>query len=135
MLPHLAKLALVLATSSTLVTPVQSTRSRPSHTIDDTCPECDAPVVLGCRLERRSSGVFQLAITGLNFKQGAIATVRGERPGQVVFKRFDPETNSFSRLILKKGTCSRVPGVIVVTNPGPDAVPSIPFQCNERCPN
>ena len=98
------------------------------------CPPPDTPVVLGCRIQRKSGGAFVLSLTGSNFKAGATATIRGTVPRRIIFRNFDSATNSFERLILKGGICNLMPGVVVVTNPGPNGGPSLPFSCNERCP-
>jgi hypothetical protein len=101
----------------------------------DTRPECqslDIAIVNGCNLNRSESGVFTLSVTGRNFKTGLAVTVNGVAPKKVKTKELEVGTNTFNKLVLKGRLCGNLPGVIIVTNP--NARPSLPFQCNERCP-
>jgi hypothetical protein len=102
---------------------------------------CNAPiavpsglaVVTGCKLNRNSSGGFELIVTGSNIKAGARVTVGGIPPRKVKFKDLQTATSSFNRLILKGKFCKGLSGPIVVTNAGPNGGPSEPYNCAEKC--
>jgi hypothetical protein len=88
-------------------------------------------IVNSCDLERDPSGVFKLVIRGSLFKPGALVTVSGGMPKKVQLK--DPDLNgfTFNRIVAKKKLCGKLPGTIVVANPGEFS--SSPFFCNKRC--
>ncbi|HKP13593.1 MAG TPA: hypothetical protein VJZ91_15840 [Blastocatellia bacterium] len=92
-------------------------------------------LVNGCGLSREPNGAFVLAVVGANIKEGATVTVGGATPKKVKFVELEAgSTNSYRLIRVVKKFCGRLPGNIVVTNPGPCSVPSAAFFCNERCP-
>lgn len=92
----------------------------------------DVAVLTSCNLERTDAGTFLLNIIGTNFKQGLTVTVGGTAPKKVKLKDLQSGNNTFNRLQLKGRFCSKLPGPVVVTNPGARA--SQPLQCAARCP-
>lgn len=92
--------------------------------------------ISSCKLGRDSTGTFSLDIIGTNIKQGASITIGGQPPKKIKFKDLVAgSNNTFTRVTVKKGgLCSRLPGPIVITNPGTTGGASQPFQCAERCP-
>jgi hypothetical protein len=91
--------------------------------------------ITSCKLDRDSTGTFALDVIGTGIKQGAIVTVGGQPAKKIKFKDLQPGTTNFTRVTLKKGgLCSRLPGVILITNPAPTGGTSQPFNCGERCP-
>jgi hypothetical protein len=106
---------------------------------NDPRPECQTPPpppparVTGCNLNRSSSGVFTLTVTGSNIKSTATVTVNGQAPKKVKFQ--DQQSNgTFNTLKLKGKLCANLPGTIVVNN-NDGTGPSAPFVCTERCPS
>ena len=122
----------VTFTCNTNVTPVDCT----ANPNDPRCPPVSSlAIVNGCKLDRDSTGTFSLDVFGANIKRGAAVTVGGQTPKKIKFKDLAPGTTNFTRVTLKKGgLCSRLPGAIVITNPGTTGGASQPFQCAERCP-
>ena len=92
----------------------------------------DISDLLSCRLERNSSGVFILTLTG-RFQEGASVSIGGVAPKKIKLKNFDPVTNRFSRMTLKGRVCGSLPASIVYFPP--DARPASTLQCLERCTN
>jgi hypothetical protein len=99
-------------------------------------PQLEIATITRCSLDRDSTGTFALDVIGTNIKAGALVTVGGQSPKKIKFKDLVAgSSNTFTRVTLKKGgLCSRLPGAIVITNPGPTGGASQPFQCAERCP-
>ena len=93
----------------------------------------EPPVVIGCSLDRDSSGASKLVITGSNFRSGATVKVGGVSPKTVRCKDLQAGTGTFNSLIVKGRFCKGLPGEIVVTNPGPDGGASGPFNFTGRC--
>src|SRR5215213_9115749 len=89
-------------------------------------------VVNGCRLDRSATGKFTLTVTGSNIKSGATLTISGGTPKKLKFKDLQTSTNTFNRVVAIGQLCSKLPGDIVITNPGARA--SAPFRCNDACP-
>ena len=102
-------------------------KCKSSNTAGDTPPSAQ---VNSCSLERSTSGVFTLNITG-RFHEGAVVLVGGVEPRKVKFK--DPIGNEFSRITAKGKLCAVLPALIVVINRG--EFPSPPFNCAQSCPN
>ena len=100
--------------------------------VDTPPPPPPLRAVFSCRFDRDSAGAFSLILTGL-FQEGGSVFVNGVPPRKMKLKDFDSATNTFSRMILKGRLCDNLPGVIVYIRP--DGLPSIPFQCLERCAN
>jgi hypothetical protein len=90
------------------------------------------PDILSCDLDRSPDGAFSLILIG-RFQEGGAVTINGVPPRKIKLKDFDQATNTFSRMILKGRLCDNLPGNIVYVRP--DGLPSIPFQCFERCAN
>jgi hypothetical protein len=98
----------------------------------------DIATITSCDLVRAANGKFSLNVFGLNFKTGATATVSGVSPKKVKFRDLDTGSNTFRRLTLTGKFCKGsnsipLPGVIVITNPGPNGGASQPFNCTEIC--
>jgi hypothetical protein len=83
-----------------------------------------------CSIVRSSSGSFSLTVIGRNIRSGAAVTIEGVAPKKIKFKD-ETDQGVFSRLVLKKGICDRLPGTIVITNPG--SPPSEGFPCSASC--
>ena len=96
----------------------------------DDSPSISAPAVFSCVIDRNDAGVFTLALIG-RFRDGGSVTIGGVRPKKAKLKSFDPDTNTFSKMVLKGRICENLPGAIVYTRP--DGVSSQPFQCSARC--
>jgi hypothetical protein len=96
----------------------------------------DIAAVNGCHLDRTEAGVFRLIISGFNISANATVQI-----GVIVFPKVkfqEPDSANpgrFTKVILKGKVCRELPGAIVITNPGINGHSSIPFQCNQRCPN
>jgi len=88
--------------------------------------------ILSCALDRSPVGAFSLVLIG-RFQEGGAVIINGVPARKMKLKDFDSATNTFSRMILKGRLCDNLPGNIVYVRP--DGLPSIPFQCFERCPN
>jgi hypothetical protein len=89
-------------------------------------------VVNGCRLDRSATGKFTLQVTGSNIKPGATLTISGGAPKKLKFKDLQTSTNTFNRVVAVGQLCNKLPGDIIITNPGARA--SAPFRCNASCP-
>jgi hypothetical protein len=93
----------------------------------------DLAVVTGCSLNRSATGKVSIVVTGENFKRDATLTIGGVSPKKVKFKNeVQTGSNTFSKMVGTGKVCGRLPGQIVVTNPGASRG-SDPFQCNTSC--
>ena len=90
--------------------------------------------VTSCKLDRQDTGQFFLDVTGTGIKQGATATVGGVTPKKIKVVEVEPGTTNQTKLRLVKKVCNGLPGAVIITNPGPNGVPSQPFNWTERCP-
>jgi hypothetical protein len=96
----------------------------------------DIAVITRCKLNRNAAGTFTLDVFANNIKPNATVTVGGVSPKKIKPKDLDTGSNTFGRLTLKGRICgsARLPGVIIITNPGSTGGPSAPFNCLESCP-
>jgi len=95
-------------------------------------PTSGIAVVTGCKLDRKDTGQFFLDVTGTNIKEGAVATVGGVTPKKIKVIEVESGTTNPTKLRLQKKICNGLPGNVIITNP--QAAPSQPFNCTERCP-
>jgi hypothetical protein len=92
-------------------------------------------VLSRCALGRDDAGIFFLDVFGTNIKNNAAVTIGGQTPKKVKFVDLDSNTNTFTKITIKKKVCKLLTGSasIVVTNPG-QTVGSAPLNCQEKCP-
>ncbi|HKP13894.1 MAG TPA: hypothetical protein VJZ91_17360, partial [Blastocatellia bacterium] len=92
--------------------------------------QASAAVLTSYEFDRASNSII---ITGSNIRGDAVVTVGGVRPNKVKTKSVEPGSNTFSRLVLRKGFCGALNGSaqVVVTNPG--AAASNALIVTERC--
>jgi hypothetical protein len=95
----------------------------------------DLAVLSRCALGRDDAGIFFLDVFGTNIKNNAAVTIGGQTPKKVKFVDLDSNTNTFTKITIKKKVCKLLTGsaAIVVTNPG-QTVGSAPLNCQEKCP-
>ena len=95
-----------------------------------------APVVTGCLLKRTESGAFALVIKGASIQSGAAVEIGGITPKSVKYKRPEfPDGSTFTKVVATGRVCRALPGIIIITNPGPFGVSGFPFFCFEKCPD
>jgi hypothetical protein len=92
-----------------------------------------------CDLRRAANGKFTLDIFGTGIRLDATVTVGGVSATKIKQRDIDTGSNTVGRLTVTKKVCGsgsagiRVPGIIVVTNIGPNGGASAPFNCLESC--
>jgi hypothetical protein len=99
----------------------------------------DIATITSCQLKRAANGKFSLDVNGNNIKRGATATVGGIAPKKIKEKQIDTGSNTVGRLTLTGGICGnkansiRLPGIVIVRNPGPNGGDSPGFNCQQQC--
>ncbi|MEW6207311.1 MAG: hypothetical protein AB1631_03025, partial [Acidobacteriota bacterium] len=96
-----------------------------------TTPGSDAAVINNVTLSRTASGIWEMNVTGSNFKQSMQFTINGSRVKKVKLRDLVTGSNTFTRAKLRGGFCGNLPGDLIGINPGARA--SQPFRVNGTC--